>query len=372
MDESKVTDAFNPEAELERFVSQIEDNTFAILSFKQKFNLMKSNAKSFQAETEDKLNAFVGQIDEIEKSVSNVFQVFSTRLDRMEFLAYRPRSYHPVKRVVISGKQQITSAYYCEDTVYIGTDTSRVLVYSGKVVQLTAEIGPFDGKAVIFMGNAGSAENPVLAIRTANGPLYLINTRKLSEKTVIESYKCMTWPSNLSCRYRLATVESGKICLYDDQQVLVDSIPVNPKIMAPGPDRAIVQTSDTEIAIWTVDPVQKTNDIMIGFRITLISASQKYFAVAGDSSCITIGDYTGVIQNVDVGGPTHLLCSWGGYYFRSGSDNMIECRDFGSNKKSMIGDPAWWPHCADNRLAVCIISDSSLVTAADATCLIWS
>ena len=76
--------------ELGNLVTQCEQNSYSILSIKQKFDLVGKNSASFQEEANEKLSHFSELIDSIEKKCLTTFQSYTSRLDRMEVLSFRP------------------------------------------------------------------------------------------------------------------------------------------------------------------------------------------------------------------------------------------------------------------------------------------
>ncbi|OHT01105.1 hypothetical protein TRFO_01684 [Tritrichomonas foetus] len=371
---SNTNTSINMENELERFVSQIEENTFTILSIKQKFKLMKTNSEVFKSETVEKLDTFEKQINEIESHVINAFTDFNKRLDHMELLGFRPASYHPAKIITISDNHQITSAFYSSDFVYIGTDSSRIVIYAGKSMQFTNEIGPLDGAPVVDIGLVSRAENPILAARTTANMIHIIDIMKPSQKRSISSKLYVTWPSNLPSSYRLVTVEEeNKLNFYDENIAVSNTIETPVEKMYPGPDRLIV-TNGKILSIFNLDDeITVENSIELPFAPKLISSSRTFFVASGECNDIAVIEFNGNFKLVNVGGPSRFLFTWGSYYFRVGEDTLVQCRDFtGKNEVITIGDPAWWPHEKQGPLAECKIMESTLVTAVDLKCVLWN
>lgn len=364
----------NIDNELEHFVSMIEENTFSILSIKQKFGLMQENGKLFKDETIEKLDSFEKQINEIEEHVNSSFHIFNRRLNHMELLGFRPASYHPAKMITISDKHQITTAFYTSDYVYIGTDTSRVILFSGKTMQLSIEIGPIDGTAVIQIGLVSRTDNHILAVKTSSNFIYIIDTQKPSEKRTIEATIYTTWPTNLPSQYRLVTVENESLNFYDDTLTVTNVLKIEAQKLFPGPDRLIVVNNDV-VSIFNIEEeVHLEKEIHLPFPPTLISSSRVAFVASGSCNDIAIVNFNGNYRLVNVGGPSRFIFTWGSYYFRVGEGTLIECRDFfdKTDKVIKIGDPVWWPHDAQKPLAVCGIMESTLITALDLKCVLWN
>jgi hypothetical protein len=368
------TDPVNIDEELEHFVSQIEDNIFSILAIKQKFNLLKSNGAVFERDTIEKLTSFEKHIDLIETYVTQAFVGFGSRLDRMEALSFRPSGYHPSRVITIPDTHQITSAFYTVESVYIGTDTSRVIIYSSESGQFINELGPFDSTTVVQVGSVTRGENQIFAVRTSSGAVHIVDYLKPTQKRVIDSAILSIWPSHLPSRFRMATGAEGHVNLYDDEANPVQQITVSALRLAPGPDCLLVQVSEQIIWVYEMNMLQKIGEYTIRDQIKLIAASKEYFVVSGEATFITVCSFAnGGTKAVDVGSRTNFLFVWGSYYFRMGDDTLIECRDFlGKKEVIKIGDPTWWPHSSQTKLATCTIYESFLVTALDLKCVIWT
>jgi hypothetical protein len=257
------TEAINIEEELEHFVSQIEDNTFTILAIKQKFNLLKSNGAAFERETLEKLESFENHINLIETYVTRAFFGFSGRLDRMETLSFRPSGYHPSRVITIPDTHQITSAFYTVEFVYVGTDTSRVIIYSSESGQFVNELGPFDGTTVVQVGSVTRSENQIFAVRTSSGAVHIVDYLKPTQKRVIDSAVLSIWPSHLASPFRMATGGEGVVHLYDNEANAVQRIEVNAIRLAPGPDCILVQA----IWVYEVNRLQKVGEYIIQDKI---------------------------------------------------------------------------------------------------------
>jgi hypothetical protein len=292
----------------------------------------------------------------------------------METLSFRPSGYHPSRVITIPDTHQITSAFYTVEFVYLGTDTSRVIIYSSENSQFVNELGPFDGTTVVQVGSVSRSENPIFAVRTSSGVVHIVDYLKPTQKRVIDSAVLSIWPSHLASRFRMATGDRGHVNLYDDEANPVQRIEVNAIRLAPGPDCLLVQVSEQAIWVYEMNLLQKIGEYTIQDKIKLIAASKEYFLVSGESTFITVCSFRdGSTNAVEVGSRTNFLFAWGSYYFRMGDDTLIECRDFlGKKNLIKIGDPAWWPHSSQTRLATCTICDSFLVTALDLKCVIWT
>lgn len=364
----------NIDNELEHFVSMIEENTFAILSIKQKFGLMQENGKVFKDETYEKLDSFEKQINEIEEHANSSFRIFNQRLDRMELLGFRPSSYHPAKMIKINDNHQITSVFYSSDYVYIGTDTSRIILFSGKTMQFSNEIGPIDGTAIMQIGLVSRNENRILAIKTSNNQIHIIDILKPSQKQTINVSIYTTWTTNLPSPYRMATFDKGSLNFYDDDIKVVFTIKAEAQNIYPGPDKLITVNNDI-VSIYNLEEeVHLKKEVKLPFSPTLISSSRIFFVASGSCNDIAILNQNGDYRLVNVGGPSRFLFTWGSYYFRVGDESFIECRDSLDKKDKVIkiGDPSWWPHASQTPLAACCIMESTLITALDLKCVLWN
>lgn len=364
----------NIDNELEHFVSMIEENTFAILSIKQKFGLMQGNGKVFKDETIEKLDSFEKQINEIEERVSSSFHIFNQRLDHMELLGFRPSSYHPAKMIKINDNHQITTAFYTSKYIYIGTDTSCIMLYSSRTMQFTTEIGPVDGSPIIQIGIASRDENHIIAVKTSSNQVHIIDILKPLQKRTIATTIYTTWPTNLPSPYRMATVEERSLNFYDDNLNIVFSMKTETQYLYPGPDKLFTVNNDI-ISIFNLEQeVHLKKEIKLPFTPVLISSSRTAFVASGACNDVAIANFNGDYRLVNVGGPSRFLFTWGSYYFRVGDNTLIECRDFHDKKDKLIkiGDPVWWPHSANTPLAACGIMESTLITALDSKCVLWN
>jgi hypothetical protein len=367
------TDGFHIEEELERFVTQIEDNTFAILSVRQKFALLKSNSSTFERETVEKLDSFQKQLDLIEHAVSSTFDGFNSRLTRMEQLAFRPASYHPSKVITIPDTHQITSLLYTSDLTYIGTDTSRLMVYSSENGIFINEFGPFDGTSVVQIGNPSKGDLQVFAVKTSSNIIHMLDFQRPTAKRVIESPLLAVWPPVFASPFPMATIEGDDVILYGEDLNPAKRLNIQTKRLTPGPNKLIALTNPTTIEVYDLTTLGKVQEFTIQDSVKLIASGDLCFVVSGDRSrIITVCHFSGAMRTVDVGGTTSFLFVWRLYYFRMGEDTLIEGRDFeGKQDPIKIGDPAWWPHASQTKLAACTISESCLVTGLDLKCVIW-
>lgn len=365
----------NVEEELERFVSQIEENTYAILSIKQKFNLMKGNTTAFETDAHARLNSFESRIDELEQNVSGALAAFHRRLDRIDILAFRPELFHPSTVITIPDEHRATCAFYVSGLACIGTDTSRVLVYNTTTLKLMMEIGPVDGSPVLQIGNVSQTENVVLAVRTGPADLHLLDLQNPSWRRSIQATLHVTWPSNLASPFRLATVEDGKLCFYDAHLSVSHMLDLNPMNMFPAQNRLLVQNEARKLRVFALvdGDVKVSCDFRFEFPVRLAAASSDRFVVAGDALSIAICQYDGQMRFVKVEGPSLFLFAWGQYYFRMGENTLIEARDFAGQREVVrIGNEAWWPHESQTKLATCNMCDSCLITCMDSKCVVWS
>lgn len=364
----------NVDEELEHLVSQIEENTFNILSIKQKFNLMKSNGVNFEDESSSKMISFESQIEDIEKRISDCFDSFNQRLNYMELLAFHPHMYHPNKIIKINDNHQITSAFYSSDYVYIGTDTSRIIIYSAKTMKFENEIGPVDGTAITGIGLIYSTDTKYIVTKTSAKTVSIIDCAKPAGKKTFCSEIYCVFPSHHSSPYRLAIYNEGNktITLFkDDLSTTELKIPATALFSAP---QRLVICQDQTMFVYIVEPLIKFEvQYQFEFSVSKFTASRNYFVCAGSTNEIAVCDYDGNINYVDVGGITRFLFSWGSYFFRMGDDTLIQCRDFELLKEvSTIGHTAWWPHSTQSSLVSCTISESTLITALDLTCVLWN
>ena len=134
----------DPDEELGLLVNQIEQNTFSILSIKQKFGLMEKNGSTFRGEASSKLDGFAQIIDDLSQKTISTLDSYSTRLDKMEVLSFRPRMFHPSNSIIINENHEISSCFCTSDALYLGTDTSFVFIYSLDNMTKLTEIGPID------------------------------------------------------------------------------------------------------------------------------------------------------------------------------------------------------------------------------------
>ena len=366
---------FNIDEELERFVSQIEENTYTILSIKQKFNVMRSNSSAFESGAQARLTSFETRIDELEKAVSDVLAGFHSRLDRIDVLAFRPDLFHPAKVVTMPDSHQITAAFYAAGLVFLGTDASSVHVYNANTLKFVMEIGPIDGNPVIQIGNAGHGEGVILAVRTCRSEMHLFDVQNPSWRRLISATLHVTWPSDLVSPFRLATVEDGKLCMYDDHMSISHMLDLCPMNMYPAQNRLLILNEARKLRVleFVDGDVKIVCDFRFEFPVRMVAASTDHFVVSGDSTSIAVCQYGGDMYFVKVEGPSLFLFAWGQYYFRVGENTLIEARDFGGRKDMIkIGNEAWWPHESQKKLSACGIYESRLLTCMDMTCAIWT
>lgn len=364
----------NVDEELDQFVRQIEENTFNILSIKQKFKVMKSNGQYFEEESSEKMDTFENQIDELEKRITTSFDSFNQRLNYMELLAFHPHMYHPNKIIKISDNHQITSAFYSGDYVYIGTDTSRVIIYSSISLKFENEIGPLDGTSVTGIGIIYSSDTKYIVAKAASKTVNIIDYAKPAAKKTFNSEIYCVYPTHHASPYRLAIYNEAckTISLFKDD-LSTTEIKVPATALFSAPERLIV-CQDQTLLIFGVEPeIQLEAQIQFDFTISKFTASRNFFVCANATNEIAVCDNDGNITYETVEGNTKFLFSWGSYFFRVGDDTLIQCRDFELKKEpSTIGHTAWWPHSTQSNLAACNISESTLITALDLTCVLWN
>ena len=370
----------NVENELEHFVSQIEENTYTILSVKQKFKLMDQNCNSFKNETNEKLNSFDSQIKAIENHFQEMFQSFNQRLDYLELLGFKPETYHPSKIININNSLQITSTFYSANTLYIGTNTSLLLVYGGVSMQFIKEIGPLDDFPIVEIGIVKQTGDTVVAAKTNDDTIHIINVNNPSEKITIHASIFVSWPSNLSSPYKLVTFDNNIVRFYDESTFYEFTskfknkmeLSVNAKQIYPGFDRIYI-VNEKNIMIYKIDTdIRFERSINLPFPPKLISSSRLYFVASGDCNDVVIVNVTnGDYRIANVGGPSRFLFCWGSYFFRVGDDTFVQCRDIAlKNNVVTIGDPKWWPH--SDKLSTCNIIESVLITTSGSKCVLWN
>jgi hypothetical protein len=235
------------------------------------------------------------------------------------------------------------------------------------------EFGPFDGTPIIQIGNPCRPEAQILALRTMTNSIHILDIQRPAAKRVIESPIVAVWPLHQRTMFSMVTLDHDDPVFYDHDLNVVHKLEINAKKLATALDRIIVQISQTVLAVYSIRTFEKTQEWEIGDKINLIAAEKEYFVVTCENDpFVTLCMFDGPSRKVDVGGPTTFLFVWGDYFFRVGEETLIECRDFEGRKGlTKIGEPTWWPHSLQTKLATCSISEGFLVTALDLKCVIW-
>lgn len=358
--------------ELGRFVSQIEQNTFSILSIKQKFNLMNKNRDHFKEEASTKLDSFIQSLQKIESTTSQVLEGYNSRLDQMEILAFRPSNFHPIKSIYVPDNYTITSVVYSDEYIFIGTDNSFILVFSTENLQPFCEIGQLDDQPIISIGSAfvGGIRYAVAYTQMRN--IHIVNPNVQSEKITLTGRGFGTWPTNLSCRFTLAVLREKETRLYSKDFENFVTVPVSGDFAAGGLDLIVIAGDKIAYVVDLEGQPQIRTQIEFDFNITHLTVSRSFFVVAGEDN-IAVCTFDGNTRQFKVKGPTRILISYELFFFRITDSTVFEVHDpTGQKPVSFIGSTDWSPHDGLNQPVAACISDAILVTARDIKCVLWS
>lgn len=364
--------------ELDHLVSQIEENTYNILSIKQKFALIQAGGSTFEKESSEKMDKFSSQIQALDLNVNSTFANYNHRIDLMELLAFRPHLYHPSKIITVGESYQITSALYTSDKVLIGTDNSKILAYDSNTLRFMNEIGPLSqnsDNAVIQLGIISFNYNQIIVAATANKILHIFDLNKPQQRISLHFESFATWNTNLTSLYRLALSVDGFIHLYKEETFTqFEAIQFKSQIISPA-NEGLLCSNDNEVTLFLLDPLSEDRHYIIPFNVTAIAASKEFFVVSGNEPRIAVFSFDNNVEmkEIQMSSTPLFLFAWGSYFFQLGENTLIECFNYlNPSNKIVIGNRAWWPHDNKSHLSSCGISESILVTAQDLTCVIWN
>jgi len=358
--------------ELGHFVSQIERNTFSILSIRQKLSMMKKNGADFEEEAKAKINMFEQQIASIDRQVLGKFEAFHSRIDQMEQLAFQPYLFHPTRSVVISNTHMISSVYYSPEFLYIGTDTSKILVYNTKNLQLFQELGPFDDLPILQIGIVIHGEDPLFAIITPFKVLRVCSPQRPSYIKTFNTDKFCTWPSNLNSQFCLAIGTDDGTRLFHKDLLSYEDIRFQALLMAGGQDTIVLVSQSEAIVYSTEGKPQESQRFQLNAPPKLLTVSRSFFCIACDEY-ISLFHFDGAQTIVSTSTITQFLFSYELYFFRISDEMVVEVHDsFMKRHVSMIGSRSWSPHESQKAPAAVCIADATFVTAKDCKCVIWT
>lgn len=365
---------FDIEDELTKFVQTIEQNTFSILSIKQKFGLMKKNGEEFKKESIGKLDSLISTIDELDKNITKTLNEYNSRLDLMETLTFQPSSLHPIQTISISDSHKISSVAMASDFLFIGTENSSVLVYDLKNKQMFCEMGPLDSHPIVDIGIMQYTEYPIVVAYTQTGNIHICDSKNTSDHHSINGKHFCTWPSNLSCQFSLAVLMEEETRFYKNSLDEFQVISITGNFAGCGVDK-IVLAQDKSAVVVDLEATPKEKCVIeFKYQILHITVSRAFFCVAG-ADCISICNFETVTRVINTDKyPTKFLISYELFLFRvMENSHVIEVHDsLGNNPVTYIGSSEWSPHEANKSPSAVCMYNSILCTAKDSTCVMWS
>ena len=369
--DSKIDTPIDPDEELGLLVSQIEQNTFSILSMKQKFSLMEKNSMNFKTEATSKLDSFYTIIEDLEKKTNSTFNSYSARLDKMEVLSFRPTMFHPSKSILVNDNHEITCLHHTDDFIYIGTDSSNICVYNAETTQKFAEIGPLDSNAVIKVGTF-SFDTPYVIAQTANTRLaYVHDLSKPGFEVKFNSNYFFVWSPNMSSIYKFGIIRDKETWLYSNSFEDHDVIPFAGSMAAAGLDCMVLVNEKTAKLITFEDGENFIQDFEFESTIDHLTISRTFFCVSLEGSLSIIG-FDGMRKTISINGPTNFLMSNEFYIFRISEEMIVEVYDItGKTPVSYIGSKEWSPHDGHDAPSAACFENSTLLTGKLSKCCIW-
>ena len=370
--DSKVDAPIDPDEELGLLVSQIEQNTFSILSMKQKFSLMEKNSLNFKTEATTKLDSFAKIVDDLERKTNATFESFSNRLDKMEVLSFRPTMFHPSKSILVNDNHEITSLHYTDDFIYIGTDSSNIYIYNTDTTQKHSEIGPLDSNAVINIGSFSFETSYVIAQTATTRIAYIHDIAKPGFEIKLNSNYFFVWSNNLSSKYKFGIIRDKDTWLYSNSFEEHESIPFSGSVAVGGIDCMVIVNSKIAKLIQFEETENVIQDFEFTDEIDHVAISRTFFCVSLKNS-IAVCSFDGNRKIIPITGPTNFLMANDFYVFRISDEMLVEVYDItGKNSTAYIGSKDWSPHEGRDPPTAACFEESVLLTAKLAKCCIWS
>lgn len=358
--------------ELSNLVTQIESNTFAILSIKQKFSLMKKNGDEFKQEAQSKLESFNKLIADLEKRTLETFDSYNQRLDKMEVLSFRPSMFHPSKSFVIPTNNEITTISNTDDYIFIGTDISMIFVFSFDTLQKFVDLGPFDNNPITKLCSFKIDTTTYVLSYTNTRTVFISDPSKPAFQVKHNGHNFVCWPPSLNCKYKFAIFRQKEIRLFSNSLDQYDTLTVTATLGAGAVDKLVTahEKSVTIINFGETDETRETIDF--SFEITHLTASRSFYCVSGKEE-IVICNYDGTRKQINFNHPTNFLTSNEFYIFRIANKMQIEVYDaFGKNSVVYIGSDDWSPHDGHEAPTAACLCDSVIMTGKATKCVIWS
>ena len=357
--------------ELGSFVNQIEQNTFFILSTKQKLTMMKKNSINFESQAEEKIYQFEEKLTDIEKKVSSKFESFHNRIDQMELLAFQPYKFHPIGSISISNAHIITAIYYTPEFIYLGTDTSRILIYNSKNHQFFHEIGPLDENPIQKIGIIYQENEQIFITMTISKMIKIGSPTKPSLNKFFSGNQFCTWPSNFNSQYSLVISYDNSIRLYKKDLITFDEIKIFSTLLGSSQDKLVIVSNRNCIVYNLENQIIEQNKFSFDFNIKLLTVSRQFFCISGDNNLV-LCNFDGSYNFININGPTRQLLSYELFYFRISDEMIIEVHDSNNLRPiNFIGNKIWSPHGINKYPSVSCIYDATLLTSRDNKCVIW-
>jgi hypothetical protein len=360
----------DPDDELGLLVNQIEQNTFSILSIKQKFRLMEKNSASFNNEATSKMDNFSQIIDDLQQKTCAVLDSFSLRLDKMEVLSFSPCMFHPTNSILITDNHEISSFYSSHDTLYIGTDTSIVLIYNLDNFSNMSEIGPIDSNPITKICVV-DFDTTYVVVSTNSRMAYICDPTKQGIQSKIICLSFFSWPQEMSSKYKFGAIRDEEIWLYTNSFDKYDVFPGSYSHVAGGNDCMVVCSKNTAKVVKFIGDDMTITDFSFDGHIDHLTVSMNFFCVSiADKIIITFFD--GTARSISVSEGTTFLMSNEFYVFRIGNEMLVEVYEAtGESPVSYIGSRDWSPHESREPPTAASFENSKLITARLSKCVIW-
>ncbi|EAX94395.1 hypothetical protein TVAG_194810 [Trichomonas vaginalis G3] len=358
--------------ELSNLVTQIEQNTFSILSIKQKFALMKKNGDEFKQEAHSRLDSFNKLIENLENKTLETFDSYSARLDNMEILSFRPSMFHPAKSFTIPTNNEITTISNTDDFIFIGTDISMIFVFSFDTLQKFVDLGPFDNNPITKLCSFKIDTTTYVLSYTNTRTVFISDPNKPAFQVKHNGHNFICWPSSLSCKYKFAIFRQKEIRLFSNSLEQYDTLTLTATLGAGGVDSLVTAYEKTVTVVNFGEEEETRRTFDFNFEITHLTASKSFFCVSGKEE-IVICNYEGEKRQINFNNPTSFLTSNEFYIFRIANKMMIEVYDaFGKNKVIYVGSDNWSPHDGHDAPSAACLCDSVIMTGKSTKCVIWS
>lgn len=361
----------DPDEELGLLVNQIEQNTFSILSIKQKFGLMEKNGSTFRDEASSKLDGFAQIIDDLNEKTISTLDSFSTRLDKMEVLSFRPRMFHPSSSIIVNENHEISSFFCTSDTLYIGTDTSFIITYSLDNMTKQIENGPIDTNPITKICVV-DFDTTYIIVSTNSRIAYVCEPSKQGFQSKIICLSFFSWDTELISKYKFGVIRDDEIWLYKNSFDEHDVFPGSYSLAAGGDDCMVACSKNKAKVVKFIENEMKVTEFEFEGTIDHLSVSRNFFCVSVEGSLI-ITMFDGTSVNIPVEEKTTFLMSNEFYVFRISNEMLVEVYDAtGKSPVSYIGSKDWSPHEGRHPPTAASFVNSKLITARLSKCVIWS